>query len=351
MARSPSRPATTGRAGGNLTLTSGTLTTGTLAAQGDISIAAAFTGGTTTLLINGTTPQTWSGTSNGPTDTLLVVNINDPASTLTITASLRTTRNWTFTASGGLTASASSIIFAGGTITGTHTLGAVEIAGAVTIAGAATVSVPGNLTLTSGTLTTGTLAAQGNISIATAFTGGTTTLLINGTTPQTWSGSANGAADTLLVVNINDPTSTLTITASLRTTRNWTFTASGGLTAAASSIIFAGGTITGTHTLGAVEIAGAVIDGCRHDPDRTGHPDADQRLAQPGWTHRHPGRPRRHHGHGRLRRRRKRHAADQRLHPPDPERPAEQRRGVIAERRDGQRGRRPDGQRHAAHGP
>ena len=242
---------------GNLTLTSGTLTTGTLAAQGNISIATAFTGGTTTLLINGSSPQTWSGSANGAADTLLVVNINNPASTLTLTAGLRTTHSWTFTASGGLTAAASSIIFAGGTITGTHSLGAVEIAGAETIAAGTTLSVPGNLTLTSGTLTTGTLAAQGNISIATAFTGGTTTLLINGSSPQTWSGSANGAADTLLVVNINNPASTLTLTAGLRTTHSWTFTASGGLTAAASSIIFAGGTITGTHSLGAVEIAGA----------------------------------------------------------------------------------------------
>ena len=253
---------TTVSAGGNLTLTTGTLNqagaTGTLAAQGNISIAAAFTGGSATLLINGTTPQTWSGSSNGAADTLNVVNINDPVSTLTITASLRTNHNWTFTASGGLTASASSIIFAGGTITGSHTMGTVEIAGGVTIAAGTTLTVPGTLTLTSGTLTTGTLAAQGNITIATAFTGGTTTLLINGTTPQTWSGSSNGAADTLTLVDINNPTSTLTITASLRTTHNWTFTASGGLTASASSIIFAGGIITGTHALGVVEVAGGV---------------------------------------------------------------------------------------------
>ena len=79
--------------------------------------------------------------------------------------------------------------------------------------------MPGNLTLTSGTLTTGTLAAQGNISIATAFTGGTTTLLINGSTPQTWSGFgtlSRAARPTL--VNINKSTSILTITGSLRTT-------------------------------------------------------------------------------------------------------------------------------------
>jgi len=75
------RRGTTLSAAGTLTLTSGAVNTGTLAAQGDISIAAAYTGGTATLLINGTVPQTWSGSSNGGADTLNVVNINDPAST------------------------------------------------------------------------------------------------------------------------------------------------------------------------------------------------------------------------------------------------------------------------------
>ena len=64
------------------------------------------------------------------------------------------------------------------------------------------------------------------------------------------------------MVNINKPGGTLTITGALRTTHNWTWTA-GSLAASASTVMFSGGTITGTGRYlkqisgGAVQVVGA----------------------------------------------------------------------------------------------
>ncbi len=245
---------------GALTLTAGSVNTGTLAAQGDIATASGFTGGTATLLIDGSGAQLWTGAAIA-TSNLPIVNINKPGGTLTMTGTLRTTRNWTWTA-GAVDAAGSSVTFAGSpTISGSHTLGAVEVrGGALTIAAGTTLTASGAVNLFSGSLNTGTLAAQGDIDAQIGYTGGgTATLLINGTGAQTFTGFHTSLTGSLPHVNIDKPSGTLTIGGTLRTARNWTYTG-GALTAGGSTLVFNGSpTISGSHTLGAVEVRGGAL--------------------------------------------------------------------------------------------
>ena len=52
---------------------------------------------------------------------------------------------------------------------------------------------------------------------------------------------------------INKPAGTLTLAGTIRTASNWTYTA-GGLNAGTSTLVFAGGTISGSHSLNAVDL-------------------------------------------------------------------------------------------------
>src|SRR3990172_6697100 len=256
--------------GGALTLTDGTLNTGTLEAQGDLSQAATYDGGTASLLINGAAAQTFTGSATSTAGQLPNLVIDKPSGTLTLAGTIRTARNWTYTA-GTLDAGTSTVIFAGGTITGSQTLNAVDLgasrrvaagttlttsgalthtAGTLTLSGAAIVG--GALTLTNGTLNTGTLQAQGNLSQASTYDGGTASLLINGSAAQTFTGSATSTAGALPNLVIDKPSGTLTLAGTIRTARDWTYTA-GTLDAGSSTLVFAGGTITGSQTLNAVD--------------------------------------------------------------------------------------------------
>ena len=244
---------------GTLSLTDGQVNTGTLAAQGNILVASTFDGGSGTLLINGSGAQAWSDVF-GAAASLPVVNINKPSGTLTMSGSFRTTRSWTWTA-GTLNAAGSTVIFAGTlTVSGSHTLDAVEIRGTVTVAAGTTLTAAGTLTLTSGSLSTGTLAAQADVTATLGYTGGgTATLLLNGSGAQTLSGLHSSVAGSLPNLSIAKPAGTLTISGTLRTARNWTYL-SGGLTTTGSTLIFNGTqTISGSHTLDAVEIRGGTV--------------------------------------------------------------------------------------------
>jgi len=250
---------------GTLELFSGTLNTGTLAAQGDLNARIGFTGGgTATLLINGGGAQVFDGDHTSLTGALPNVDINKPSGTLTITAMLRTGRNWTFTASGGLVTTGSTLVFTGSsstTITGSHTLASVEIrGGTITIAAGTTLTATGSVNLVSGSLSTGTLAAQGSVDVQIGYTGGgTATLLINGGGAQTLTGFHTTAAGSLPNLDINKSAGTLTIAGTLRTARNWTWSA-GVVSASGSTVIFNGTqTIAGSHALGTVEIRGGTI--------------------------------------------------------------------------------------------
>ena len=142
-------------------------------------------------------------------------------------------------------------MFAGNlSVTGSHSLANLVIAtGTITVAAGTTVSVPGTLTLTDGNIATGTVAAQGPISQASTFDTGTGTLLINGAADQTFTGASTLAAGSLANVVIDKPSGTLTLAGTIRTGRNWTYTA-GALDPGTRTVVFAGTlTITGSHSL------------------------------------------------------------------------------------------------------
>ncbi len=183
---------------------------------------------------------------------------------LTLTDTLRTGRNWTYTnAAGGLVVTGSTVVFTGSSgtiITGSHTLNNVDIrGGTITIAAGTTLTVAGTTELTSGALNqvgaTGTLAAQGDVNARIGFTsGGTATLLIDGIGPQTLTGFHTPLAGAMPRVDIAKPSDTLTIAGTIRTGSNWTYT-SGGLVVTGSTVVFNGTlTITGDHTLNNVEM-------------------------------------------------------------------------------------------------
>ncbi len=245
---------------GSLNLFSGTLITGTLAAQGNVDAQIGYVGGGTgLLLINGSGAQTLTGFHTSATGSMPNLEINKGSGTLTIAGTVRTGRNWTYTA-GALTTAGSTVVFNGSpTITGSHTLDAIEFrGGTVTISAGTTLSAASNVLLFSGAFGgTGTLAALANVDAQSGFTGGTATLLLSGAGSQTLSQSAI-ASSSLPLVNIAKPSGTLTMSGTFRTNRNWTYT-SGGLVATGTSIQFAGTmTVTGSHTLDAVEIAGTI---------------------------------------------------------------------------------------------
>ncbi len=196
------------------------------------------------LLINGTGAQTLTGSATSSAGQLPNLVIDKPSGTLTLAGTIRTARDWTYTA-GTLDAGSSTLVFAGGTITGSHTLNAVEVnGGTASIASGDTLSVPGALTLTNGFINTGTLAVQGDISQAATFDGGTGILLIDGATDQTFTGAATTTTGALPAVVIDKPSGTLTLAGTIRTARDWTYTA-GTLDAGSSTLVFAGA--TGDH--------------------------------------------------------------------------------------------------------
>ncbi len=53
-------------------------------------------------------------------------------------------------------------------------------------------------------------------------------------------------------VDISKPSGTLTLAGTIRTTHNWTYSG-GTVDPGTSTVVFAGGTVTGTHTLNAVD--------------------------------------------------------------------------------------------------
>ncbi len=182
---------TTLTAGGSLTLSAGNLNTGTVAAQGDVSVAAGYGGGSGTLLVNGSGAQSLTDAATTAAGNIPILNINKPSGTLTLSGTIRTTNSWTYTA-GALDPGSSLVVFSASlTITGSHGLNDVTFNGAgvtYTVAAGTTLTVSGTLTLTDGNINTGTVAAQGPISQASTFDGNSGTLLVNGTANQTFTG-------------------------------------------------------------------------------------------------------------------------------------------------------------------
>ena len=180
------------------------------------------------------------------------VVINKPSGTLTLAGTIRTATGWTYTA-GTVDPGSSTLVFAGGTITGSHSLNAVDFRATTTIAAGTTLTVLGTTTLTAGNLNTGTLAAAGDINQALGYGGGSATLLVNGSGAQTLTGASTTASGNLPMRRHQQASGTLTLAGTLRTANTWTYTA-GTLDPGSSTLVFAGGTITGSHSLNAVDV-------------------------------------------------------------------------------------------------
>ena len=343
---------TTLTASGYLNLFSGAVNLGTLEAQANVDVQAGFTGASTgTLLIDGLGNQTVTGFHTVLAGDLPALVINKPSGNLTLVGTLRTTHNWTYTAVGGtFSATGTTVVFAGGqTVTGSHALDSVWFrGGTITIAVGTTLTANGYLNLFSGVVNTGTLEAQANVDVQAGFTGGTAALLIDGLGNQTITGFHTVLAGDLPNVTINKPSGNLTLAGTLRTAHNWTFVSvPGTFSATGATVVFAGGTITGSHTLDSVWIRGGTIT------IAAGTTVTATRLPEPvqrGREHRHPrssghsgcpGRLHRRHGHPAHRRRRQ--PDDDRL----PHRPGRR----PAQRHHQQALGQPDPGRHPAHQP
>ncbi len=239
---------------GALSLTGGSLNGGgTLAAQGDVSQASTYGGGVATLLLNGSATQTLTGAATSLAGNLPLLVINKPSGTLTLAGTLRSSNGWTYTA-GTLDPGSSTVVFAGGTINGSHTLNSVDLRATTSVAAGTTLTVSGSTILTGGSLNGGgTLAAQGDVSQASTYGGGVATLLLNGSATQTLTGAATSLAGNLPLLVINKPSGTLTLAGTLRSSNGWTYTA-GTLDPGSSTVVFAGGTINGSHTLNSVDL-------------------------------------------------------------------------------------------------
>ena len=181
-----------------------------------------------------------------------MVVINKPSGTLTLAGTIRTATGWTYTA-GTVDPGSSTLVFAGGTITGSHSLNAVDFR-------ATTVDRRRNRADRDGLAQPDQRRAQrdghagrpGIDQPGLHHDRGTATLLINGAGAQTFTGAATTAAGALPPVVINKPSGTLTLAGTIRTATGWTYTA-GTVDPGSSTLVFAGGTITGSHSLNAVD--------------------------------------------------------------------------------------------------
>ncbi len=245
---------TTLTAASAVTLTAGSLNgTGTLAALADVSQALAYPGGTATLALTGAGAQTLTGASTAASGDLPVVVINKPSGTLALAGTIRTSHSWTFSA-GTADPGTSTVVFAGGTVTGSHSLNSLDVRATTSIAAGTTLTAAGTVTLSAGSLNgTGTLAAQGDVNQVLAYAGGTATLALTGTGAQTLTGASTTAGGNLPLVLINKPSGTLSLAGTIRTASNWTYSA-GTVDPGTSTLVYAGGTITGSHTLNAVDL-------------------------------------------------------------------------------------------------
>ena len=245
---------------GLLTLTDGTLTGETLAARGPIVATSGFDGGDGTLRVDGAADQLFTGTATVSAGELPNLVIDKPTGTLSLAGTIRVaTGGWTYLA-GTLDPGSSTVSFdSGSLIAGSHTLASVVLrgSGAKTLPTDEVLTVGGLLTLTDGTWDGGTLLAAGDVSQASTFDGGNGTLRIGGVGSQLFSGSANSTTGQLPIIVIDKPSGTLALSGTIRTLRDWTYV-SGGLDAGASTVVLGGAlTVSGSHSLGGVELRGA----------------------------------------------------------------------------------------------
>lgn len=184
---------------GNTTAISQGAYTVTIGIQDAVFTAGTFTGGTADIDINGT--FTLNGASFSSTSGTMYIG-----NTFTIS-------------SGTFTHNSGTVVFDTNNFTitpGSATFNNVTFNAArrFTIASGTTLTVSGTLSLTDGTINTGTLAAQGNVTIGASADGGTATLSLTGTGDQTITGNSGGVFQDTLDIYKSSGTATITGTCS-----------------------------------------------------------------------------------------------------------------------------------------
>jgi len=218
---------------GNSTIT---LNNGTIEAKANITLnddeaggLSGALGGTAALLVNGAGAQALTQTP-GTTrlNGLPLLTINKSSGTLSLSGTILTRNNWTYTA-GTIDAGTSTVIFSplSGTpltISGSHTLNNVTFYDSYTGTGTRTITIAGGTTLTiAGTTTfdcnglgaiaidTGTFESQGDVNVADAnIYSGTAVFKLTGTADQTFTYSG-GATSFRFSPTIDKPSGSVTL--------------------------------------------------------------------------------------------------------------------------------------------
>ena len=268
--------------GDTLTLSGGITTNGNAATgyggiinlHGDITLnntfSATATGGTGTIIINGTSGQTINGTASMNQSRLCNVKINKTSGTLTLKNYVSIGGDWSYI-QGTIDASTytSTVCFpssAGRTISGKHTLFNVLFHGISGGSSISTISATDTLTVagalsTEGTnlitISTGVMKALGDININSTLAGtgnlGTATIRICGTSNQTINGASSIGVGSLCNVKIDKPSGTLILKNTVSAGADWKYL-QGTIDASTytSTVCFpysAGRTISGNHSL------------------------------------------------------------------------------------------------------
>ena len=242
-------------AAGNLTLAGAgnlVINTGNINLSGDLILTNTATsgGGSATIVLNGSGAQTIDGTAITQNQTRLpALNIAKPAGTLTLSGNISFASGVTYTSGTVNPGTSTCYVVNTLTMTGTFSLYNLTISGptniTLTVASGSTITTTNTLDLENGanyiTISTGTIAAQGNIIDNNSSTsgGGTATILINGNGAQTLTSTGIIYQGNLPGVTINKPSGTLTFPALITVRGNWTYLAGTcDVTTNASTVVF-----------------------------------------------------------------------------------------------------------------
>jgi phage baseplate assembly protein gpV len=216
------------------------LNTGTIDVTGNIIVTNTAAGcyGSALINIDGTGPQSISGSTVAGAGALPQVTIDKTAGTLSLANYPASSNNFTYTA-GTVSPGASTWCFTDGaanpyTVKGSLTLNNITflaISNATfTIPATTTLTTTGDLTIagtSSITLNTGNINVHGNLYLTNAATvgGGSALITINGTGSQAIDGTAISIGQDLLpLITINKTAGTLTLKGNISESGNWKYT-------------------------------------------------------------------------------------------------------------------------------
>jgi len=248
----------------NITGTSNvTLNTGTLNLNRNLNLTntAVGGGGTAVIAFVASVNQSIISSLAINQSNLPAININKPAGILTLPSLITVRGNWTYTMSTlDVTTNNSTVVFANTqTIAGTHSLNNVTFEGnanhtytvstgsVLTASGSLTTTGASNVILNAPVAGATIIQAQGDIIInnTNAGSGGTGTILINGSAAQAFTSTATAGQGRMPYITIQKTTGILTLTGIISESRNWTYN-SGTVDAItnSSTVVFGGNNLT-----------------------------------------------------------------------------------------------------------